>query len=302
MSSKTTVVLPREISIKTIDSILEPIIDGKMECEYDIVSFDFREIEWIEPTGITVLTNLFEWLSQEDVRLLYKRKSVDESFGRHYRAMKYLEDSGFFDLYGFAPFSNSGGELRSTTLPLRKIEYRNYAQWNETEFVHWMQKQTGRQSPFTNVQVAVQEIFNNISDHSKVNTGCVFAQFYPQSDLINISFSDFGIGIPNSIRNQNPSLTDCDLLEFAVKEGVSTQSVPGNRGAGLWNVVRNLTNANIGEVHICSNYGRIWYNDKEVRLKHESEVYYPGTFFEIKLHIGNEDLYEDEEEEVFEWL
>lgn len=301
MKNKIKINLPKEISIYTIDDILEPIINRKMNCQYNEVSFDFRNIEWIEPTGVTVLSNLIEWLYVEEVKIFYLWNRRETASRRNYQAMKYLEDTGFFKLYNFPEYSGRGAYLRSTTLGIQRIEYKNYSQWSENEFLYWLQKQTGRKSPFTNIQVAVQEIFNNISDHSKVNMGCVFAQFYPKSNSINISFSDFGIGIPNSIRHKASEKSDTELLEYAVLEGVSIQSVPNNRGAGLWNIIRNLTNAEIGKVHICSNYGRIWYDNKEVKDKYESDVYYPGTFFEIKLDISNDELYEDEEEEDFGW-
>lgn len=295
------IVLPRKISVNTVDSILDPIIGVDMKCKGEEVLFNFKEVEFIEPTGVTVLTNLFEWLKKQNVKTFFIRNRKENSSKYNREAMEYLEDSGFFKMYGFPEYSDGGGYIRETMLPLKKIEYKNYIQWNETEFVNWLQMQTCRHSPFTHVQVAVQEIFNNISNHSKVDTGCVFAQYYPKLKKINISFSDFGIGIPNSVRLLNKNLSDEELLEYAVKEGVSTQSVPGNRGAGLWNIVRNLTNENIGTVHIRSNFGKIWYNNKEVSAKRSSKTYYPGTFFEIQLDITNLNLYDDEEEEAFEW-
>lgn len=301
MNSKYSIILPNELSIKTIDIILKPIIDKNMKCNFKKVNVDFRNVGWIEPTGVTVITNLIEWLLSQGVRISFERNTPEEASERNNNVMRYLDDSGFFQMYGLESYSGDTPTLRKTCTGIKKIKYKDYIQWNKNDFVFWLQRQTSSNSPFSNIQVAVEEIFNNINDHSEVNTGHVFAQFYPAYKIINISFSDFGLGIPSTIRHKKPSLNDSDLLEYAVQEGVSAQTTPGNRGAGLWNVIRNLTNENIGQVHICSNYGRIWYDNKEVKEKYESQFHYPGTFFEIKLNKDNVALYEDDEEEEFEW-
>ena len=303
VKDKLRVFVPKKLDSAAVNKLLVQVVKEDLECLYETVIFDFKELEWVEPSGITVLTNLFGWLKKQGIIIEISKEKKDHLsiWSRKYEAMKYLEDAGFFKLHGFEDNMYGQASLRSTMLPITQIAYENYVQWNNTDFLLYLQAQTHRSSEFSNILVAVQEIFNNIKNHSTVDIGCTFAQFYPSKNEICLSFSDFGIGIPNSVRHLNPELCDSELLEFAVREGVSTQSDPANRGAGLWNIVRGLTNAEVGRVYIRSNYGRIWYRDKEVYNKLDAEAFYPGTFFEIRLNTANPDLYDDDMEEDFGW-
>lgn len=300
--NEITVKIPVRFNSTTINQVLNQIIDTDLTCSYDKVIFDLTSINFIDPGGVTVLTNLFKWLKKKSIKIrIVRNKQNIEVGSKNYKVMKYMEDCGFFKLHNFEDNIYGNSNLRPTTMPINIIKYKDYIQWNQNDFLLWLQKQTGSKSQFTNIQIAIQEIFNNISDHSTESIGCVFAQFYPYNKEISIALSDFGVGIPNSVRYLSPDCSDAELLEFSVQEGVSTQSTPGNRGAGLWNIIRGLTNSQIGEVFISSNYGRIWYSNKKVIKKKDEEAYYPGTFFEITIDITNPELYDIEEEEEFEW-
>ena len=150
-------------------------------------------------------------------------------------------------------------------------------------------------------QFCIGEIFNNINDHSSEHIGCIYAQHYPKLSKVKIAISDFGVGIPYSIQGRYPSLTDEEALAEAIKEGVSTQSTPGNRGAGLTNITEAI-NANQGCVHIHSNAGIITCSSGNTGIRITSSTadgYYPGTLFEIILNTDN--IYDENDEEEFVW-
>ena len=94
---------------------------------------------------------------------------------------------------------------------------------------------------------------------------------------------------------------DLHLLLKALEEGVSTKSTPRNRGAGLPNIMRSLTTARVGTVHILSNHAKVIIEDGKISKVFSLQNYYPGTFFEVSINVDNDKLYEGEEEEEFEW-
>lgn len=185
---------------------------------------------------------------------------------------------------------------------MKQVETSKINQWQQSDLMIWLQHQTGRRNDFSSICVAIDEIFNNISDHSTEKIGCIFGQYYPKKNEIIISVSDFGVGIPTTIREKfNGDLSDDKLIEYALQEGVSSQSVPQNRGAGLSNIMNTLTKNEVSRVTILSNCGMIEiFNNEIVKSKSFSESY-PGTFFELVIDVSNEHLYDLEEEEEFSW-
>lgn len=168
--------------------------------------------------------------------------------------------------------------------------------------MRWLQRQTGRQNAFSSICLSIDEIFNNISDHSTEQIGSISGQYYPRKKEIVITISDFGIGIPTTIRNKYKlGYGDNKLIEYALEEGVSSQSVPQNRGAGLSNIMKTLTRDGVARVTIISNCGMIELFNQEIVETTSFTESYPGTFFELVIDVSNESLYDLEEEEEFEW-
>lgn len=300
---KIEVMVPSNLDRSSISTLLTEVIDEEMNPKADRIDFNLSGITFINPAGMTAFLNLCYWLSRtENVSASFLHISEKENkIPRNKSVMAYMADSGFFKLFTNNDNLYKVPQLRTTTLPMKLLFVKESYGWKKGELKYWLQRTTQTESEFSNVQVAIDEIFNNISDHSMKDNGCVFAQFYPRNREIIISISDFGIGIPNSVRPMYPELEDYELLEKATEEGVSMRSSPGNRGAGLNNIIRSLTNCGIGTVYIHSNYGIIEYKDKQIVTRQESEGYYPGTFFEIRIDIDNPELYENDEEEEFEW-
>ncbi|MCU7701380.1 hypothetical protein OM428_12430 [Enterococcus gallinarum] len=93
--------------------------------------------------------------------------------------MKTAVFSHFFDeehIFGL-------GNLRSTTLPIKLLKVSDSYQWNQLTLKSWLQNCTKRNAEFSNIQVGIEEIFNNIEDHSSKNIGCVFGQFFQEERI-----------------------------------------------------------------------------------------------------------------------
>lgn len=267
------------------------------------IDIDMTQIRFIEPMGVVALNNIIQWgRKHEGIKGSFVVATEETCTSENRVVMNYLVDCGFF-----ASLGNSNifkyQDQRSTMLNLRDIEPERIEQWKITDLKTWLQRQTGRKNEFTAICVAIDEIFNNISDHSEEHIGCIFGQYYPRKNELVIAISDFGIGIPQSIkRNFEQRGADNELIEFALGEGISSRSVPQNRGAGLANVMRTVTTNGIGEFTIISNCGIVGIKDNEIKSSVVLDKSYPGTLFEIKIDTSNENLYDTDMEEEFEWL
>lgn len=80
----------------------------------------------------------------------------------------------------------------------------------------------------------IDELTQNITDHSQCNNGIVFAQFYPSKNYIDICIVDNGIGLLQGYINSGKYdvASDEDAVNLAVR-GKSTKDLPESRGFGL---------------------------------------------------------------------
>lgn len=228
--------LPRHFDEQTMYDVLSEVMgtDGKLrDREF---YFDFANLNFIWPEGVTCLGNLFELLQ---VRGCSFSLALGEPSWRD--AITYLDDSGFFHLYAGMPLRQRAA-LRKTTFAGFHLSHADSHFWLRERFVVWLagflEKPRGA---LATVESCLQEIFNNIRDHSTEDVASIFAQHFPREQgMIRIAVSDFGIGIPNAMRIIFPALDDARALEMAIEEGVSSRSLPTNRGMGLNQLIRNI--------------------------------------------------------------
>lgn len=269
------------------------------------IELDFYPLEKIYPTGVTSLANVIRLLQNQGCSVRCIHPLVDRGTSQK-SPIKYLDDSNFFlELFGERVYERS--VCRATTMPLRFIEYEKYVDWIHNKVIPWLDSQlsikTARQLP--ELAMYVYEIFNNIREHAQVDVGSVHMQVFPSHKEVQIAISDFGVGIPMNIRKipGMPAMTDSQCLEQAIKPGVSSKSLPTNKGAGLDHLLQNVIVENKGRVHIFSKRGHLEakLQGNVVGLSVENyEEYYPGTLIFIGLRtdtIRPEDVFG----EVFEW-
>ncbi|MFP7171968.1 ATP-binding protein [Terribacillus halophilus] len=294
------VYIPKKFKKTTMHLLIDEVIDSDMMPKSKEIRFDFSRLSFIEPSGVTILSNLLEWLMIRGVNVsLTGPKEMTT-------ALKFLDDSMFFKHYLKTTFSDHAA-IRPTTSPLNIVSYdESFSYLDKTLLPYLSNMLSVNVKALGDIKTSFGEIFNNIRDHANEKCGCIFAQRYPQRDPdeIVISVSDFGVGIPETIRRVHPSLDDSEALVHAIVEGVSSKSTPRNRGAGLRTLVHNVVLNNGGRIEIRSFYGilnisRNTSGDLEVNSL-RSVNRYPGTFMEITLDT-NKFVREDVEEEEFEW-
>ncbi|MED3986294.1 ATP-binding protein [Peribacillus simplex] len=301
--TKQEIYLPNRLTRLEINELMSKVINRDKEPISEEIVFNFTNLSFIEPAGVTSLGNLFEWLRKKNVKTtIIWPKEIGKT---KWCPIKYLDDSKFFLKY-LGRKLNDESSVRETTIPLQNVTYSRSYQWLEATFITWLAGQLGvKIATLGNIKTCLGEVFNNIRDHSSENIGLIYAQHFPARNKIVISIADFGVGIPTNIRKKSPALQDAEALVLAIEDGYSTYTSPRNLGAGLHTLIKNVVEDSNGTVHIHSGYGilntEFVHNDIQVSSS-TSNGFYPGTFLEICIDtskIMEEDKYEIEEE--FEW-
>tara|TARA_R110001599_G_scaffold8639_1_gene41816 strand:+ start:3122 stop:4009 length:888 start_codon:yes stop_codon:yes gene_type:complete len=291
-------ILPYRFDISGLNKFASEIIDTTGQPISRKIVMDFAKLDFIDGCGLTVLENTLAWLFSHNVEINFVNHNRISSL-----AITYLDDCGFFKKY-LKSSLRSTANVRNTTLPCNNFQMEDRHSWLHNKFVPWMAGTMGMEErAFDTLKNCLSEIFNNIVDHSLKNSGLVHVQHYPKIKRVNITVSDFGQGIPNAIRSRYGAMDDATAIEYATNEGVSSQTIPTNRGMGLSILLRTAVLNRMGLI-IQSYRGRFLCNidaqGKVTSHKLNFDSFYPGTLIEFWFNIA--DFVGDEiTEQDLEW-
>lgn len=291
----TTVTIPGRFTLQALYPFARTVVKPDGYPVDNQIMFDFSQLHFIDGSGLTVFCNTLEWLGSHGVACSFANHAVNKS-----DAISYLDDCGFFKTYLNAPL-RPHCSVRGTTLPFTRVAHAEAHGWLESRFTPWMSYTLGTPAgSLASVRTCVKEIFNNILDHSTQQIGYAHVQHYPRMNLIKITVSDFGRGIPNSIREKYGPMNDAAAVLLASQDGVSSRSTPRNQGIGLDFLVDSVT-GNHGWVSIHSFQGSLMCAEGvgggAVRSPTLGRGSYPGTLVDIALRtdrfVGDEIVRED---------
>ncbi len=284
------IILPQAFRINAIDRFAQEVVDQNGRPSDAEFILDFSRLDFIDGSGYTVLSNTIEWL------LYHKSKVYFENITELQReGIKYLDGCGFFERYVGRRIIK-GSRCKNTTLPCVPVEFAKVFSWIENELSPWLSYSLDvSPGSLSSIRTCVKELFNNISDHAAVHTGFVHAQHYPNIRQVKITISDFGIGVPTTIRRRFGAMTDAEAIRLAAEEGVTSQSRPNNMGAGL-NFLIDCVTSNDGSVLIHSLSGSLKCFREKGRQRRQVANWrssYPGTLVDItldtRLFVGDDD-------------
>ncbi|NGZ77710.1 STAS-like domain-containing protein [Saccharibacillus alkalitolerans] len=98
----------------------------------------------------------------------------------------------------------------------------------------------------------INEVMDNVLQHSKVTDGFIMGQIHKNTKHIAICIFDYGQGIFNSLYNTKYSTRNAgDAITQAIKEGITRDKKIG-QGNGLWGL-HNIVQSNSGQLFITSD-------------------------------------------------
>ena len=252
---------------------------------------------FIEPAGVTFLSNFVSWLSHQNVKVYF------QGYQGASEAVRFLDDFLFFEQH-LRRKLNGMARPRPTTRPLVHARHEQSQPEIRDHFVPWLTNRLGvSRATLHDLQVNLLELFNNIQDHSSLEIGCLFAQHFPNLNSVGVALADFGVGIPHAVRQVYPELNDNQAIIKAVQRGFTSGKKPRNMGEGLSLLLDTVVLRNGGSVKIYSLQGAVVFT-KVQGVIHSTPLlqsgFCPGTTIDIRLRTDTlESL--DDEPEVLEW-
>lgn len=118
---------------------------------------------------------------------------------------------------------------------------------------------------------AVNEVMDNVIQHSGTGKGFVMAQFNNNNSLLNVCIYDYGFGIYKTLlKSDFRPKSAVDAITLSIREGVTRDKRIG-QGNGLWGL-NNITSQNDGRLSIISGKGGMFFSKKGEVAKPYNEI------------------------------
>ncbi|UAM98380.1 ATP-binding protein [Polaribacter litorisediminis] len=264
--------------------------------DVNLLTVDFNNIRFLETDDFVVLACLIESFYAQGSQVAFEGGST--SLNNHLFNIKFKE-------YWKEGFNRENFTLSKnhTTLCLWKISqqmiytYTNYAK-------EYFERFTDNKDLIP-LASNIDEVFNNIFDHSKSPvSGYIITQYYPKNNKIIFSVCDFGVGIACSINNdlvkkQEKPIEDWKAIIKSLERGYSIKSTPRNRGFGLNNILE-LTESSNGKLQILSNTGIVEKRSGEMYRAGDFNFNFPGTLIKVEVDLNTFEE-KDDTEDIYEF-
>lgn len=142
----------------------------------------------------------------------------------------------------------------------------------------------------------IDELTNNVADHSCSNNGILFAQYYPSKNYLDVCITDNGRGIKKTYIDSGKASpkSDEEAIGLAVN-GASTKDQAISRGFGLSTSRAMLANGLNGKFFLFSGNSFFYQNsqDKQIIVLPDNQSF-KGCFIALRIPTlvnGNFDLY-----------
>ena len=293
--------LTLKIPKRTSDNFGEPIkkfIDfigevNNFETQIEILEFDFSETKFISPfliSGLVYLANHHQikggqckviFRDFSDSKSYLETVKFYEGFNYHGLTNKSIED--FFAPYhqkNHTPIINFPTSVSSTANACREniISALNKILKNQL-------KLTGELA--AGIYYLIDELTQNIVDHSGSTNGSIFAQFFISKNFMDVCIWDNGKGLLNSYiesGKHNPK-SHSEAINFAVY-GKSTKNIPESRGFGLSTSKKMLVKGLKGKFFIFSGDSFfLQTHDKEEVITIPQKYSVNGCYLALRIPI-----------------
>jgi anti-sigma regulatory factor (Ser/Thr protein kinase) len=299
---KLDIKLPKHANANSMYAFIGQALDNEGDARASRIHLDFSDLDFIDPVGVVILSNLIEYLRRCRVGGNMYGLNGAQSGG-----VRYLDDAGFFARYNKKPLV-AASHARAGMLPLQLVESMEGTNYVFRKLVPWLSFQLGvTEAALGTLRVCLEEIFLNVADHSGTGVGCIAGQIFSKPEhQLHIAISDFGRGIPAQVRTVAPKLNDPQAVRLACQEGFTTKSNVRNRGAGLPNLIKIITAPGWGTVWIDSGFGNVSATRGNAGAKivsRERADFYPGTLVRITINLNAvlASIAAVNESEDFEW-
>ncbi|WP_155114643.1 hypothetical protein [Lactococcus cremoris] len=160
---------------ENIPKITHEVFDDNLKPKSDYFEFDFSKVDFIEPGGVVALCNLISLLKAKGVKGVLKLGKQPYN-DKHKKVLNYLADSYFF-IKKFDIVAVREPVFSQTVLTIEEINFSKFFSWKDQRLDLWLKNNTKTRSSFTNIRTVMDEIYNNIKDHSTEDVGLFLVSF-----------------------------------------------------------------------------------------------------------------------------
>lgn len=272
------------------------------ESNSEKIIFDFNSLDFLEPDGMLVFSNILEDLKKNN------REYMFEPLSNRTDGISYATNNGFFQQMGVidpvTPKRDKGMTYlspRTKRLDSLLQEHRGSINeyWEELarEIFNITFKKETKVCENTEdlVVYSIREIFRNIRDHSKTEAFSYSVQFYPKMKKFIIAICDSGVGLKATIpfdieEDFKGQKTDLNAIKKAVLPGLTAgsnfsyeSSEYQNSGYGL-PLVKSICEKTGGFLSVVTGNSAVAFSKQES----STECYLEGTL--ISMHIYTDKL------------
>ncbi|AFZ13444.1 ATP-binding region ATPase domain protein [Crinalium epipsammum PCC 9333] len=239
------------------------------------VIFDFSQCFFLRQNAVAFLGGLARLIESRGGKVIFDWDTVKN----HVRMN--LKQNGF--MYAF----NSGEEpWQGNSIPYREDRYQDIDGLTHYLAEQWLGKDWVHISDLLRSVIVstAWEIYANAFEHGRTEIG-VFScgQHYPNLGELKLSVVDFGVGIPQNVRDfqKNPNLPADQALQWAFQKGTTTRGGRVTGGIGL-DYLKQFVHINKGKLQILSNDGCATI-DKQQEVYEKRPSFFGGTLVNITL-------------------
>jgi len=294
--TELTIKIPARIAdnFGTPVDLLVGFISQINKSQAEIIHFDFSQCKFANPVIVGGVASLSRAERKKGREIRYSFNEANESLVSYFKTIFFPE--------GFNYEKYQLNELNSTLQAYhtkRYIPLISFPNSKSVEDGHVREKIISAINSIFKEQLKltgdtlqaiyylVDELTQNIADHSNSETGIVFAQFYPTKNYMDIFIADYGKGLLESYigtGKHNPS-SDEEAVNFAVF-GRSTKNLPESRGFGISTSRKMLVEGLKGKFLIYSGRAFFVQNvEKQELIALSEEYYYKGCFVILRIPI-----------------
>lgn len=269
------------------DSLLKLIliVNQIASSKEEVVCLDFRRARMLNPFFLT-------GLACEIDRLKTLGKAVEYRFTEHQNISSYLDTIYFPESLAASAerlFTNLNYFANKSYIPLISFQTGSNNEQLRENILSSVSDLLKNQLNFSTeermpLSYVLDEMVNNINDHSHALKGFVFAQYYPNSNYLDLCVCDGGRGIYRSFVD-NPNFNPHDEIEAVqlALSGKSTKNEHETRGYGLRTTIKMLVKGLRGNFFLWTGKTTLLATVNKEAIGHITGGAFQGTFIAIRL-------------------
>lgn len=275
-------------------SKLYRIIDEDVHDKEIVIDLDLR---FLEPMDVLILTKFTIFQAHRGCTISIHAFEGIESYLKAIGLIAFIEKN-------VERSTTIEGIPSLTAMPICRVERETMVNYIDAtqRFMH----RICADKDLDMLDLCLAELINNVYDHSQSPIDAyVFCQYYEDRNLIRLAVSDLGIGIPAAVntfmqREARDELSNIESVRWAIRENMTTRSIPQNRGKGL-DVVNSFAKANSSSWAIYSN--DVWMQGYPSGNRyHPNPIgHFKGTIVCLDIKVDNLQNAEAVSDEPWSW-